>query len=603
MPNGDDWIDEDVTLGRIGPEVEKALRLGFHGHKVDLDDKRGRNDAEQDAKRRRVEKGESELPVYATKYSQEEIEGDIRKPKRKVAVMIGYNGGGYRGMQLDKKQKTIEGDLFRAFVQAGAISKANAEDPKKSSFVRCARTDKGVHAAGNVISLKLIIEDSDIVSKINENLPSQIRVWGLERTNNSFSCYQLCDSRIYEYLIPTHSFLPPHPRSFLGQQTAKIAEEKNDLEGWKSRQEEVENFWETVDERDIKPLLAELDERQRRLVEMALFPSDAELEQFRRAEAKAQKENNPIHGDEMSQPESNTRSTETTDSGADNARAGDILADAEEVAAKEAALTSDTHPSSAESVQDLPTGSLQSAIKALRATYISARRNYRIDEKRLERIHKAFKLYHGTKNFHNYTIEKHHSDPSAKRIIKSFSVNPQPILINNTEWLSLKVHGQSFMMHQIRKMVSMVAMIVRCGCDPHRILQTYGPDRYPIPKAPSLGLLLERPVFESYNNRCKDLGRDPVTFDHFEQEMQKFKQEQIYDRIYHDEEANNVFGNFFNHVDNWQKKAFLFVTSGGLEATQGEMSGGDLDKELVQGPEGLGADSADSPSQEQQDES
>ena len=67
-------------------------------------------------------------------------------------------------MQLAPDQKTIEGDLFKAFVEAGAISKANADDPKKSSFVRCARTDKGVHAAGNIISLKLIVEDEDICS-------------------------------------------------------------------------------------------------------------------------------------------------------------------------------------------------------------------------------------------------------------------------------------------------------------------------------------------------------------------------------------------------------------------------------------------------------
>src|SRR6201999_4636333 len=85
------------------------------------------------------------------------------------------------------EHKTIEGDLFQASVAAGAISKANADDPKKSSFVRCARTDKGVHAAGNVISLKMIVEDPDIVQKINDKLSPQIRVWGYERTNNSFS--------------------------------------------------------------------------------------------------------------------------------------------------------------------------------------------------------------------------------------------------------------------------------------------------------------------------------------------------------------------------------------------------------------------------------
>ena len=40
------------------------------------------------------------MPVYATKFSQEEIESEARKPKRKVAVMIGYSGSGYKGMQL-----------------------------------------------------------------------------------------------------------------------------------------------------------------------------------------------------------------------------------------------------------------------------------------------------------------------------------------------------------------------------------------------------------------------------------------------------------------------------------------------------------------------
>lgn len=94
--------------------------------------------------------------------------------------MLGYSGTGYRGMQIDNKQKTIEGDLFNAFVAAGAISKANADDPKKSSLVRCARTDKGVHAAGNVISLKLIIEDEDIVDKINSHLSSQIRIYSAD---------------------------------------------------------------------------------------------------------------------------------------------------------------------------------------------------------------------------------------------------------------------------------------------------------------------------------------------------------------------------------------------------------------------------------------
>lgn len=59
------------------------------------------------------------------------MEKEERKPKRKVAVLIGYCGTGYRGMQLNPPHKTIESDIFEAFVKAGAISRANSNDPKK----------------------------------------------------------------------------------------------------------------------------------------------------------------------------------------------------------------------------------------------------------------------------------------------------------------------------------------------------------------------------------------------------------------------------------------------------------------------------------------
>ena len=49
---------------------------------------------------------------------------------------MSYCGTGYKGMQVNPPHKTIEGDLFEAFVKAGAISKANSNDPKKvSTFV------------------------------------------------------------------------------------------------------------------------------------------------------------------------------------------------------------------------------------------------------------------------------------------------------------------------------------------------------------------------------------------------------------------------------------------------------------------------------------
>lgn len=65
-------------------------------------------------------------------------------------------------------------------------------------------------------------------------------------------------------------------------------------------------------------------------------------------------------------------------------------------------------------------------------------------------------------------------------------------MIQGTEWLSLKVHGQSFMLHQIRKMVGLIIMIVRTDTPLKLIPETFKENRINIPKAPSLGLLLER---------------------------------------------------------------------------------------------------------------
>lgn len=402
-------------------------------------------------------------------------------------------------------EKTIEGELFTAFVAAGAISKANAADPKKSSLVRCARTDKGVHAAGNIVSLKLIVEDPDIVQKINDHLSPQIRVWGILVANKSFSSYQMCDSRIYEYLIPSHCFLPPHPNTYLGKKLVEIAEKEGDLEGYKARQEEVANYWEDIDERVIKPLLESFPEDIRKPVEKALHMDD----------------------DTDGVPETEQTSTERGAKTAPVAEASSEEKSAELEPLDEAEIAFRRQ--------------IYEAVKTVKAAYLKARREYRIPATRLARIQQALDKYVGTKNFYNYTIQKQYRDPSAKRHIKSFKLNPQPIIIDGTEWLSLKVHGQSFMMHQIRKMVAMATMVVRCGCDPVRINDSYGEFKMAIPKAPGLGLLLERPVFDGYNKKAADLKKEPIDFGKYEKEISEFKQREIYDRIFREEEQTHAY--------------------------------------------------------------
>lgn len=46
------------------------------------------------------------------------------------------------------------------------------------SFQRAARTDKGVSALGQLVSLKMTLNQEDTVGAINKHLPDQIRVIG-----------------------------------------------------------------------------------------------------------------------------------------------------------------------------------------------------------------------------------------------------------------------------------------------------------------------------------------------------------------------------------------------------------------------------------------
>lgn len=487
----------------------------------------------------RVATGEGDGSSYMSiQFSKDEIDAEERKPKRKVAVMIGYAGTGYHGMQINHKEKTIEGDLFGAFVAAQAISKVNADDPRKSSLVRCARTDKGVHAAGNVISLKLIIEDPDVVKKINDALPPQIRVWGIQRTNNAFSSYQTCDSRWYEYLMPSYCLLPPHPESFLGKKVQEAVKEKGLEEEYSKRVADVATFWEDVEKNDIQPIIDSLEPRVREEVLRRRHTMEAEA-----------KDADETAEEETAAPE--TAPTEEAPPAVESAEGNDaVMTDASgtDVAATDAPTTEETKQPEATTKKKTPKqpNAVDVALKKIKAAYVAAKRRYRVSPERLSQLQQALDQYVGTKNYHNYTIQKPPTDPSAKRNIKSFEANPEPVQINDTQWLSLKVHGQSFMMHQIRKMVGMAVLLTRCATDLDRINQSYEHNRISIPKAPGLGLLLERPVFTNYNLRARDTyDRPEIDFANYEKEIQEFKDTHIYRRIFELEEKENSYVFFF----------------------------------------------------------
>ncbi|PWN35087.1 pseudouridine synthase, partial [Meira miltonrushii] len=408
-----------------------------------------------------------------------------RLPKKKCAIAFGYCGIGYSGLQINHGVKTIEGDIFEAFCKLAAVSKENAINPNKVGLQRAARTDRGVHAAGNLLTMKLILEPpgigpNDLVKSMNEILPEFIRIWGFTRVQNSFNARTSCDSRQYEYLLPTYVFLPPKPRSHMYNTLQQWAEKSEGEEAGKADADDDEEYRPTIDY----------------LLNHPFWKKQGSDKDFK----------------------------------------------------------SDT----------------------------AAKKQWRISMKQLNRVREIFSKYEGSHNFHNFTVGKPFRDRSAHRHMIKLTIS-DPKIINETEWVSIKFHGQSFMLHQIRKMIGLLVLVGRTTAPASLIPETFGPARIHVPKAPGLGLLLEEPIFGGYNRRLEETmkrqNEDPISGNSGEggirkesvifsarygDQMEQFKQKWIYDRIHQEEEEKHEYVKFLQYLDVLSGSDFEYLNPKGV---------------------------------------
>lgn len=156
-------------------------------------------------------------------------EGTAKMPKdrkkRRVALVLGYVGTNYSGLQKSETGPdeadvmTIESVLEKALFDSGYIRESNYGDLEKIGWARCSRTDKGVHAARNVVSAKLELWQDDMggdrpywseraVKEINAFLPDDIRVHSCAKVTKSFRPRDAVSFREYEYIVPLELLRP-----------------------------------------------------------------------------------------------------------------------------------------------------------------------------------------------------------------------------------------------------------------------------------------------------------------------------------------------------------------------------------------------------------
>lgn len=156
---------------------------------------------------------------------------------------------------------------------------------------------------------------------------------------------------------------------------------------------------------------------------------------------------------------------------------------------------------------------------------------FRLDPETLPKVNRLFSTYKGTHNFHNFTSQKAPSDPSARRYIMEMSCG-EPFVRGGSEFAVITVRGQSFMLHQIRKMIGLVIAIMKGYVNEDVIERSWGEEKVDVPKAPGLGLVLERVHFDRYNKRFGGDGlHECLEWDEDEEGIKAFKEAYIYPTI------------------------------------------------------------------------
>lgn len=125
----------------------------------------------------------------------------------KIVLIVEYDGTSYCGFQFQANQPTIQAALEEA------VYKLTGE---RKRIIAASRTDTGVHARGQVVSLKTgsALPALTFVKGLNYYLPKDIAVKLAHRVDDSFHVQRDAVSREYNYLILNSLTRSPLKRGF-----------------------------------------------------------------------------------------------------------------------------------------------------------------------------------------------------------------------------------------------------------------------------------------------------------------------------------------------------------------------------------------------------
>ncbi|CAI9763856.1 unnamed protein product [Fraxinus pennsylvanica] len=426
-----------------------------------------------------------------------------RYKRRKIAIFFAYCGVGYQGMQKNPGAKTIEGDLEEALYHSGAVPEQQRGLPKRFDFARSARTDKGVSAVGQVVSGRFYVDPPGFIERLNSNLSPQIRVFGFKRVTGAFNAKKFCDKRRYVYLLPVFALDPSCHRdresvlSSVGSENELVkclecSERGRKVFGVMGKQ----NFHSKSDFEAVS-VGSSISSNTSALLELEI-------------EEKIGNRTSEDGKGNVDDADDNKLTTETVKELDDGATQSDKIEE-----------------------DKLDGGNVNGNAKPEKRSEFSFVKQER------ERFNRILKLYEGTHNFHNFTTRTKAEDPSAKRYIISFNANTT-VNVEGIEFVKCEVIGQSFMLHQIRKMIGLAVAIMR-NISPESLIETAFEQNVNInvPMAPEVGLYLDECFFSSYNQKWKD-SHEELSMKAYAEEAEDFKMKYIYAHIASTEHKDGV---------------------------------------------------------------
>jgi len=120
----------------------------------------------------------------------------------RCALTLAYNGTHYLGSQIQKEtSNTVFGELEKVLYQLGI----------ESSVIASGRTDKGVHATGQVCHFDLppFWNDFDKLKRVlNKMLPPTLHVKKIHHVDDNFHARYSAKKRVYRYIIKQGSANP-----------------------------------------------------------------------------------------------------------------------------------------------------------------------------------------------------------------------------------------------------------------------------------------------------------------------------------------------------------------------------------------------------------